>query len=411
MSEWSDFPKPGQSQGPVVPRYWVNWGDPAVVYPQPPLCFACHPLRAIASRRFKEYVAEPIVQRLSVWRKRGLDYLFAGVATGNETKVPDFSRGYEGYNGPAGQAGGMDMTKFPPSKEQMRKDEFVPAGYHSLSVMGYNRQAIENLAKSQHKSPSWVTHELLFKVAQDYAEFQAKTLNQAGLPKDRIYTHFTSTSYTSNSYEDQMRAIEAHQNSTGRAGSDNMAPPTKASVNQYSRPGFTVVKNGVDLNELQSQLRQAGAPENGKAWAVVESYACDGQPGPAQTKEEYEQYLGGLQSHGAKLVNCYGWNIPDGPYAVKSSGVIPAVKSWMGGKRLPSSWNSSELVSQKKKIQEKIATIQQVAQSLVAGGHDPHAVKSVMDAFQKEFEAFLKSEKFSEAELSIDNAIARLHQL
>jgi hypothetical protein len=32
MLEWSDFPKAGETHGPVVPRYWLNWGDPAVIY-------------------------------------------------------------------------------------------------------------------------------------------------------------------------------------------------------------------------------------------------------------------------------------------------------------------------------------------------------------------------------------------
>ncbi|MBX9723988.1 MAG: hypothetical protein K2X81_21460, partial [Candidatus Obscuribacterales bacterium] len=71
MSEWSDFPKPGEKHGPVVPRYWLNWGDPVGVYPAPPPCFACHALRAALSQRLKECVAEPIVQRLNVWRRQG----------------------------------------------------------------------------------------------------------------------------------------------------------------------------------------------------------------------------------------------------------------------------------------------------------------------------------------------------
>lgn len=411
MAEWSDFPKPGQSRGPLLRRYWLNWGDPAGVYPVPPLCFACHPLRTIMSQRLRECVAAPIVQRLSQWKKQGKEYLFAGVASGNETKVPDFSRAYEGYSGPAGAAGGMDMTRFPPEKVRMEKDEMVPNGYHSLSVMGYDRQSIEKLAQSQHKSINWVTHELFFKVAQDYAEFQAKTLNQAGLPKDRIYTHFTSTNYTTKPYEVQMQESEARAGATGRYGSDNMAPPVKASVNQFSRPGFTVVSSGVDLDELLSQLQKAGAPEGGRDWAAVESYACTGQPGTPQTQAQYQQYLGGLQSHGAKVVNCYGWNIPSGPYAVKSSGVIPAVKAWSSGKSMPSSWSRSEDLARQRIIQSKVAKLQQSAHDLVESGHDPHPVKAILESFQAEVEPLMKNGRLSEAESCIDRAIGRLQSL
>ncbi len=33
--EWSDFPAPGQNHGPVIERYWLNWGQ-FVVFPAPP---------------------------------------------------------------------------------------------------------------------------------------------------------------------------------------------------------------------------------------------------------------------------------------------------------------------------------------------------------------------------------------
>jgi hypothetical protein len=409
MQEWSDFPKAGQTHGPVVPRYWLNWGDPASVYPAPPPCFASHSFRAAIAYRLKECVAEPIAQRLNVWRKEGKDYLFAGVASGNETKVPDFSQGYEGYSGKPGEATGSDITHYPPIKVRMSKEEMVPIGYHSLSAMGYDRQSIERLAQVQRKTVRRIVHELMYNVAHDYAEFQAKTLNQAGLPKDRIYTHFTSTNHTLKSFEDQVKELEQPSSPSGRAGSDNLAPPVKSSVNQYSRPGFTVVSNGVDLNELVAQLQKAGAPDGGKAWAAVETYACTGQPGIPQTKQQYQAYLGGLLAHGAKVVNCYGWNINNSPYAVKGSGVVPAVKTWMAGERLPSSWfRSEENARQAAAIQAKLAKLQQTARELVGLGRDRRPIKAVLDSFQSEVEPLMKTGKIIEAEAAIDRAIARL---
>ncbi len=410
MAEWSDFPKAGSKQGPVVPRYWLNWGDPANVYPVPPLCFACQQTKAIMAKRLKECVALPIVQRLNRWRKEGKEYLFAGLASGNETKVPDFSRGYEGYRG-VGEPGGLDNTQFPAIKNTMTKTEMLPIGYHSLSVMGFNKQTIENLARAQHKTKSRIVHELLFKVAQDYAEFQTRTLNLAGLPKSNTYTHFTSTNYTMGSLDDQLKAIESQPSASARPGSDNMAPPVVASVNQHSRPGFTIVKNGVDLNELVSQLQKAGAPDRGMSWAAVESYACSGQPGTPQTQVQYEQYLGGLLSHGAKVVNCYGWNITSGPYTVKTSGVIPAVKAWVNGKKLPSDWSCSDDIARQKSIQEKVAILQRAAHDFVNSGNDPHKVQHELETFQREFEPLLKSGKFVEAESSVDKAIVRIKAL
>lgn len=413
MQEWSEFPKAGETSGRVVPRYWLNWGDPASVYPTPPPCFACQPFRAALAKRLRECVAEPIVQRLSTWRKQGKDYLFAGMASGNETMVPDFSRGYDGYKGKEGDEAGSDMTRFPPVRLRMSKEDMVPIGYHSLYAMGYNQSSIERLAQSQQKNVRRVTHELLYKVAHDYAEFQAKTLCEAGVPKERIYTHFTSTNHSLKSYEqDQIKDLEARPTSAGRAGSDNVAPPVESSINRYSRPGFTVVSTAVDLNELVAQMRKAGAPQEGKAWAAVESYACSGQPGTPQSKEQYEEYLGGLIAHGAHVVNIYGWNIPSGPYAIKSSGVVPAVKKWLSGERIPSNWSGSGASqvtrSEATAIQAKIAKLQELAHYQIDHGRDPHVVSAILESFQREFESQFNAGKISEAEAAINRANLRL---
>jgi hypothetical protein len=410
MQEWTDFPKGGQTYGPVLPRYWLNWGDPAHVYPAPFPCFACHAFRGAMAKRWKECVAEPIVERLNAWKKQGKDYLFAGVASGNETRVPDFSRGYEGYIGKPGEEAGMDMTQSPPIKVHMSREEMVPLGYHSLYAMGYDQQSIDRQAQAQHKSVKRMVHELMYQIAHDYAEFQAKTLNQAGLPKERIYTHFTSTNYTHKSFADSVKELE-EQPSSGRAGSDNLAPPMVSSVNPYSRPGFTVVRSGVDLNELVAQLRQAGAPEGGKAWAVVESYACTGQPGVRQTEQQYKEYLGGLLAHGAKVVNVYGWNVgnSNSPYAASRSVAVPAVKKWLAGERLPSTWfHSDENSQQVTVIRAKLAKMQQTAHDLVGRGHDPRPIQAIVESFQSEFEPLAKAGKIAEAEAAIDRAIARL---
>lgn len=289
----------------------------------------------------------------------------------------------------------------------------APIGYHSLYAMGYNRQSIEHLAQAQHKSVNRITQELLYKAAHDYAEFQAKTLNQAGVPKERIYTHFTSTNRTLKAFEDHVNDSEERALSSGRAGSDNLSPPVESSVNYYSRPGFSVVRSAVDLNRLVAQLRKARAPEEGMAWAAVESYACTGQPGIPQTEEQYKEYLGGLLAHGAKVVNVYGWNINNGPYAVKGSGVVPAVKKWLAGERLPSTWFCSAQTSQLSRaeavaIQAKIARLQQIAHDLVDHGRDPHAVSAVLESFQSEFDPLIKTGKVAEAGAAIDRAVARL---
>lgn len=407
MVEWSDFPKAGQASGPVVPRYWLNWGDPVAVYPASPPCFGCPAFRAALSKRLRECVAQPIVQRLKSWRTRGQYYLFAGIASGNETSVPDFSRAFAGYAGKLEDAVGVDRTRIPPVTIHMSKEDMVPVGYHSLSAMGYDWQSIKHLAQAQGTSASIVVEQLLYKVAHDYAEFQAKTLCEAGIPKDRIYTHFTSSNYSLSGYAGTIKK-QRNEWALDRPGSKNISPPFASAVNPYSRPGFTIVHDAVNLNELVRQLNDAHASDGGRAWAVVESYCNAGQPGKPLSEVDYREYLGGLLAHGAKVVNCYGWNIDSGPYAVRGSGVIPAVKNWLAGQPLPTTWVQSSATAKVEAIHAKISKMEQTAQGLVASGHDPHVVQAMIESFQKEFEPLLKAGQWEQAEAAVDRAIEKL---
>jgi hypothetical protein len=409
MQEWSDFPKSGSTIGPVVPKYWLNWGDPVAVFPVPPPCFACLEFKAAMGKRLRECVAEPIVQRLKQWRRTGKEYLFAGIASGNETKVPDFRKGYEGYTGTPKVPEGIDRTHVPPTKVRMSQEDMVPVGYHSIFAMGYDQQSLARLAQSRGESVSKTVQQLLYKVAHDYAEFQAKTLNEAGVPKDRIYTHFTSTSRTF------WQGGEDRPSPDGKPGSDNLPPPFEAAVNPYSRPGFTVVRSGVDLNVLRAELSKAHAPSGGNAWGAVESYVCTAQPGVPQTQAQYEEYLGGLISHGAKVVNVYGWNLPPGavsPYAIKTSGAIPAIKRWIAGAQLSPSWyHSAENASQATLLRAKLKRIQETAYEQVKRGADPRAVQSKIESFQKELDPLLKAGRLNDTSALMDRTIMQLQSL
>lgn len=402
MVEWSTFPKPGETRGPVVPRYWLDWGDPPSVFPMPFPCFQSPALRAEMGKRLK-CIAEPIAQRLEDWSQQGKEYLFAGVASGNETRIPDYRHGYTSYVGNPEEAQGRDVTQTPPKMVRMRQDELVPLGYHSLYARGYDQQSIERLARERGKNEDQVVLELLDEVAHDYAEFQAKTLNEAGIPKERIYTHFSSTGRPAQPEVTKISLKNRQPGSLG--GSCNLPPPVEAAVNNYSRPGFTIVHDSVNLKDLAAQLGKAHAAQEGGAWAAVESYVTTAQPGLPQTEDQYEEYLGGLLSHGAKVVNVYGWNIPlaaKSPYAVKSSGVIPVVKRWLAGAHLPDTWERS---MQAVSIQAKMAQFQEAIREAANRGSNPGpVVKSV----QKEIEPLIRAGKYAEAEAALDRAIVQL---
>ena len=110
-------------------------------------------------------------------------------------------------------------------------------------------------------------------------------------------------------------------------------PSIGAAVNQYSRPGFTVVRDVVDLPDVVSQMRTASGADSSVEipWGAVESYATAGQPGPPQTREEYGAYLDLLFGSGARLVSVLeAPQSANNPFtiAAESNGVKSAIKGW-----------------------------------------------------------------------------------
>jgi hypothetical protein len=403
MIEWSDFPKPGEAKGPAVARYWLPWGNPPSVYPAPPPCMACPAFRAAMARRLQDCVAAPIARRLKIWNETGRGYLFAGIASGNETQVVDL-RASARAEWPVGPVG-LDRSHDPPRKTTMDPEEMLPTGYHSLYALGYDRAAVESLAHDRRTTVEQTVESLLADVAHDYAEFQSKTLFDSGIPADRLYTHFTSSARST------RRGFESRPDASGRAGSGNLPPPIAAAVNRYSRPGFTVARDGADLDELVAQLAKAGAPDAGKAWAAVESYASTGQPGVPQSEAQYADYLGGLFGHGAEVVDVYGWNIPwiaRSPYRIKSSGVMPAVKKWLSGAEFSAAWSGAREQATIAAVRTKMGRLPESARRAVARGRHPLAIRWIFWRFQSRFEPLMRANRYAEAEAALDRALAEL---
>ncbi len=333
--EWSSFPAPGATTGTPITTSWLNWGQ-WVRFPAGPPCFDSKRYRDADAKRLG-HLSKPIVDRLARWKSTGQEYLFAGVGVGNETQVLDMSMLLLGPTPPSG----LDITVTPPVPVTMQRDEMVAGGFHSLTLRGYTEASIQQLATSKGTTVQSVIAEILGEVAGDYAEFRCKTLADAGLPRERIYTHFTSPGRT--------KAMKNIPSPPPWKGNGNEAPPYAASVNDHGRPGFTLTRSEIDLDEITAEIAKAraGTAVADQGWAAVECYLTGAQPDPnnpatllAQTQAEYEEYLGGLFGHGARLVNVYAWgwggksfdSVPDAP------GVMDAIEAWLAGKSLPATW-------------------------------------------------------------------------
>ena len=239
--EWSDFPAPGQNHGPVIERYWLNWGQ-FVVFPAPPPNYESPAFRADVADHLTNGIGKPIAERLAKWRTEGREYLFAGIGMGNETEVPVDLRPL--LNVPEGrEPEGQDGSHQTPEKIKMRRDEMVIGGYHALAMRGWTREKMAQTAKEQGISEEQLLIQLRHEVAHDYAEFRAKTLVEAGVPSNRLYTHFVSPF---------LPFIERYQ-----PGMVPRFPPVKYAVNPWSRPGFTVTRDQVDLEDMTKQVHEA----------------------------------------------------------------------------------------------------------------------------------------------------------
>jgi len=398
--EWSAFPRNGEVNGPLVPRYWLNWGT-WMVFPAPPPCFECPKFRADIAERLAKYVAAPIVERLQRWRSEGKAHLLAGIAIGNETQVPDYR-----MDVPRGQEPeGIDVTRGPTAKARMGRQEMVRTGYAALHRRGHTAASIERLARQQGRTADAVTTDLLYEVAQDYAAFRAKTLLDAGIPRERLYTHFTSP----------FRAFleqrgRGRPDSVGTAGSGALPPPVKYAVNPYSRPGFTVARDMVDLRELTREIEAARGPgERDRAWAAVETYPTTGQPGRPQSQPQYEEYLGGLFANGATVVNVYGWNLPaEAPFAIRRApGALRAIQSWRSGHDLPVTWVRADEARASASVREatvraKIERFHRAVERRRRDGTD----LSEVDRIMQRADPLLREGRLEEAEPLLDRALA-----
>ena len=310
--EWTDW------QGTVHPQRYVGWVSGPKLAPQ--MCYNSPTLRKEISRIAREVIGAEVSKGIAVLKGKRKDHLFAGVIAGWETHLADFST-----------YGGED----PHLVEQMKRD-----GSPRLRI-GYN--ALANLGFSQANPPKDIQREL-DKVVHDWAEFWAKELNQAGIPKDRIYTHFASNSCDWKAF------------------------------NAYSRPGFSAY----DTGQLAAAY-QALVQNDGTHWAVVEGTNLD----EASLGVTWEAYLGGILNHGGTLATIFAWHEKDRtPYgrATNSKGAIAAYKKFLKGQRLSEEEvKESDLTN----LQRKTRQISAGLPSYVGKGGDPAKIMPLMQKLQQ----------------------------
>ena len=152
----------------------------------------------------------------------------------------------------------------------------------------------------------------MYKVIHDYTELLAKTVNESGIPKNKILTHIVG-----------LMSFYKNLHTT-------FAPPIWVAVNEYSIPGFTLspVTCQYDLGTLVSEIN--GTDKNQNHFACTEGYSrgVDGTFGQANN------YFDSMFGKGAALVTVFGWGLEaaSSEFAVshsKKSPFVLAAKKWL----------------------------------------------------------------------------------
>lgn len=264
--EWSAFPQNGESYGNQsngrLPYYWFNWGSwmHADAFP----CFESKEFKAFVQNQLKQGVLSPLMERYRKLRQNNKEYLFAGMAIGWETHIPDYSSSNTFLNVKTSNLPICTLTG-----DKMQTWEAAKYGYNALKIRGKTSYDVN----------------VLYDVIHDYSEFLSKTSYDAGIPRRKIFTHMVG-----------LKSKYPNFNTT-------FLPPISCAVNNYSIPGFTLSPETCqyDINNLVSEIKKADPSQ--AHFANAEGYAR----GVNSSYTSAKDYFNSMYQNGAYLVTVFGW--------------------------------------------------------------------------------------------------------
>lgn len=284
--EWSDWNKT------VVPHRIIGWFADGAPDLAPPMCYTSPVIVAEATRLASDVIGPEIKKGVDHLAAIGKQHLFAGVIAGWETRMQD--------------------DNFDASSSSNR---FF--GYCALHHMGY----------SASNPPADMNKELE-KVVHKWIELWARHLNEAGIPKNKLFTHVA--------FPTQQAPAELPQNI--RMGLFKNVDPLSTAFNEFSNPGFSAY--GTTFFAADSPLVKAMKPRSDRPWGVSEGTAInllDTYNGGAGSGDSMESYLAGVFNHGGVYVNLFGfWDGNASPLGQNTSNpaAIDAFRKFLRGEPL-----------------------------------------------------------------------------
>lgn len=214
--DWKETPNTGQ---------YLNWSQPWKVAPQ--ACFNSPTMLNEARRLAGAVIGPAIAEHVAKLRETGDEALFAGVIVGWETAI------------------GLDF--------EPRRD----LGYCALTNLGFSAN-----------TPPGDPDRELEAVVQRWIGIWSKSLADAGVPSDRIYSHIAFAS---------LKQFADARSSDGRSYSRSVMYTLPAvAFGEAYRPGFSTYPDADVLGDIYAALAAHGNPP----WASAEGTNVDIQAGP-----------------------------------------------------------------------------------------------------------------------------------
>lgn len=270
--EWSDW------SGTVVPHR-VSGYIPDHTELAPPMCYNSPAIMAETRRRARDVIGAAIKKGIDHLNSIGKPYLFAAVIPGWETRMQDDS--------------------YPP----------VYFGYCAVHNLGYSAS-----------NPPKDMEEALERVVADWIALWAKSLEQAGIPKQKVFMHIVYPGELS-------ERLTTHVGRLFNSGDIRLdfykgVSPNILGLRTDANPGFSMYGDGFE--PLYKTLAAHGNPP----WAICEgtdidlsnaftnlskSFTYTNETGLTPASEyapsiSMEQYLARAFNHGAVFVNLFGWD-------------------------------------------------------------------------------------------------------
>lgn len=291
--EWVDFPKEGEAWGGQsngrAPYFWFNWGAwmHAKAFPS----FQSPGFREFIVRRLKEGVVSTLKDRYQRLKTLKKEYLFAGVAIGWETHIPDYSSSNTVSN-----VSPQNLPVNSLAGDTMKIWEAAKYGYNSLHTLG----------KTEY------SRDVLNQVIHDYSELLAKTVYESGIPRNKIFTHIVGFI---SAFPDLKTTF---------------IPPIWTAVNEYSTPGFTMspITCPYNVDVIKAEIKKKDPVQ--QHFGNVEGYSR----GVDGNYTDASNYLSSMFNNGALLVSVFGWGREPATseFAVshsKTSPFVQAAQNWL----------------------------------------------------------------------------------